>query len=236
MINKALITKAGEDDFNIQTDWKFNRKQWDKRLQKYGAVGLKKIVEQEGYAVMKDLRSRADLPAEVGFDVENPNVDDFLDEYSFKFAQSVNDTTEAAVRMAIGQGMEEGMSMDEIAGMLDTIFDDPDRAMMIARTETIRASNYAAAETYRQSGVVQEKEWLVTDDSRTCPICLEMNGQRVGLDENFNDVAEAAGADLSYGDIEAPPAHIFCRCCLVPVVAEFDGEGLAAAPPEILEE
>jgi SPP1 gp7 family putative phage head morphogenesis protein len=81
-----------------------------------------------------------------------------------------------------------------------------ERAMLIARTETIRASNQGALASYRAADVAQ-KEWTTAEDDRVSEDC-EANGDQgpIGIDEAFDS-----------GDM-TPPAHPNCRCVIVPVV------------------
>ncbi len=81
------------------------------------------------------------------------------------------------------------------------------RARMIARTETIGASNEGQRLLWKQAvgrGLLNEdmgREWITTPDERLCYICESLHGEVVGLDEPF-----------SVGVI-GPPAHVGCRCC-----------------------
>lgn len=77
------------------------------------------------------------------------------------------------------------------------------RAQTIARTETMRASNEGQRELWaqaREAGLIdaatQQKTWIATDGA--CDECAEVDGQVVGIDEDFS--------------IEGPPAHPNCRC------------------------
>ena len=158
-------------------------------------------------------------------------VQEFLDNYVFTFAENINLTTEELLRGAMKAGMEEGLGMLGIASKIEGLYGTWDkwRSLLIARTETIRASNYAANEAYRQSGVVDGKEWLVTKDDRTCWACWPMQGKIVDLDKNFfnqGDSVTFGDGDskitmkLDYEDVGAPPLHPNCRCVLVPWFAE----------------
>jgi len=69
------------------------------------------------------------------------------------------------------------------------------RAEMIAHTETSKALNFGTLESYKQSEVVEKKEWLVNDP---CPICTPMAGEVVKLDEAFSN------------GLDAPPVHPRC--------------------------
>lgn len=78
------------------------------------------------------------------------------------------------------------------------------RSMTIARTETMRASNEGQEQLWsqaREAGLLtgrERKVWIVADP---CPICAALDGERVGLDEDFS-----IGSD--------PPAHPNCRCTI----------------------
>lgn len=79
------------------------------------------------------------------------------------------------------------------------------RAERIARTELSDAYNHGQLEAMRQArddGYLADvqKTWETAIDELTCPECSALNGETVGLDENF-----------SSGD-ESPPAHPSCRC------------------------
>jgi hypothetical protein len=100
---------------------------------------------------------------------------------------------------------------------------------MIARTETLKATNYACKEAMRQSGVCTGAVWLCTDDDRLCDWCAEMDGKEIGLDENFFDLGDeltigegddAQTMTFDYENIEAPVLHVNCRCAVLAVVDE----------------
>ncbi len=87
------------------------------------------------------------------------------------------------------------------------------RAKVIARTETIRASNAGQREIWNQAadqGLLNpntvRRGWVVTPDDRLCPICEpipSMNPDGVPLNGTFN---------TPIGAVIGPPAHPNCRC------------------------
>jgi hypothetical protein len=85
-----------------------------------------------------------------------------------------------------------------------------DRALSIARTETIAASSEGQRLLWLEAvdaGLLvgdESRVWITTPDDRLCPICQEMDGQLTGLEDPF----EVPGGDLVMG----PPAHPQCRC------------------------
>lgn len=80
------------------------------------------------------------------------------------------------------------------------------RARTIAVTEVTRAYAEGNLASWRASGVIEKKRWNSNNDEKVCPICRPLNGQVVGLDEDFGD------------GIPAPPGHSRCRCWITPVV------------------
>jgi len=238
-INKTpgpFIHKASPNALADRFDfsgWEYKNGRWNKRLKKEGGLFIKKVFDREGKRVWKDLSYK--IPnAEVvmgAFDVENPRVQEFLDDYSFRFAEQINTTTVNAVRSAISQGMSEGLGMTDISNLVQEYFDGCTkyRAMLIARTETIRASNAGAALAYEQSGVVQGMQWLATEDDRTCPLCNAMNGRYVANGEKYFELGDRLTVDtdegrrtmvFDYEPVRYPPLHVNCRCTVVPVVIE----------------
>lgn len=80
------------------------------------------------------------------------------------------------------------------------------RANLIARTETIRASaigqrglwNAAVANGYLDPAATI-KVWSAANDERVCSICDDLDQQESTIDGG-------------YGEVDAPPAHPGCRC------------------------
>jgi uncharacterized protein with gpF-like domain len=91
------------------------------------------------------------------------------------------------------------------------------RADTIARTATTEGSSFASVEGYRQAGV-EEKEWLTTvsGDSRASHVA--MDGQIVGITENFES---GDGGTAPYpGGFGDPSEDCNCECAVLPVVSE----------------
>lgn len=79
------------------------------------------------------------------------------------------------------------------------------RAIMIARTETIRVSNMGALDHYEQGGVRQVR-WLASMSSRTCETCQNLNGQIFDID------------NPEFLELVNNRPHAMCRCSTIPVV------------------
>jgi SPP1 gp7 family putative phage head morphogenesis protein len=78
------------------------------------------------------------------------------------------------------------------------------RLLTIARTETLRTLNQANVQAYRDSGVVDQIEWVTAGDDRVRPSHRAANGEVVDLGKQF-----------SLG-VTQPPEGILCRCSVVP--------------------
>ncbi|MDY0144045.1 MAG: phage minor head protein, partial [Bacteroidales bacterium] len=85
----------------------------------------------------------------------------------------------------------------------------------IARTEVLSANNAGTVFGYKQSGVVEKKEWLATPDGRTRDSHSDMNGEVVLVDKDFSNGLEFPGDPSG-----APEEIINCRCTTIPVISD----------------
>lgn len=168
------------------------------------------------------------------FDKGSPAVKKYLENRAFRFSQPVTRVTNRLLGRAFSEGIAEGESIPQLRKRVEDVFGKMDkyRSERIARSETIRASNYAAESAYEESGVVQSKQWLTALDERTCEWCAPMNQRTLGLGDSYFKKGEAfTGAQggvikLDFETVGAPPLHPNCRCTLIPVVLEKpSGEG-----------
>jgi SPP1 gp7 family putative phage head morphogenesis protein len=195
------------------TDFIFN-------IEKYAAKwreeigGLDKGIYQDaGKTALEDLNSP------ISFDIENPRALRFMRNRERKI-DDITDTTYKELKRTLDDGMEAGESITSLRGRVKEYFDvcENYRAERIARTETIGSYNAGTNEGYKQSDVVAGKEWSSTLDDRTRDTHAEMDGQRVGLDEDFESPSGAhAQCPGSFGVAEE---DINCRCATLPVLKE----------------
>ncbi len=74
------------------------------------------------------------------------------------------------------------------------------RAFSVARTETNRVRRETTREIFKENDdLVEGWEWVASKSSRTCPLCLAMDGRTFPLDEPF-------------------PQHINCRCTMISIL------------------
>ena len=170
----------------------------------------------------------AEVGVDTAFDVFNPRVASFAESYAQQFASEATRASLLRVRTVIARGLENGDSpftiADEIAK--DYAF-SPERATVVARTESARAFVEGERLGWQESNVVQGKQWLLA--AGACPFC-DATAQRgtakvYNLDEPFwkmGDTITTAGGSFSvrYGDVQGAPLHPNCRCDILPVLIE----------------
>ena len=164
-------------------------------------------IKEEGQHAIEE------VDKELEYDAESVEAAKFLKQKPLLDFTSVNETTNKLIKAEIVAGIEEGEGVDKIARRINKVFDDADkkRSLLIARTETQKAVNFATVDAYKQSGVVSGKKWLTAYDERTCERCMAMNGKIVDLDKNyFNKGDSFMDTKFDYEDIGYPPLHARC--------------------------
>lgn len=153
------------------------------------------------------------------FDLFNPRVLDAVDNATMTFCRATNDTITGDLNQAIldiraelKEGLPAGESHRNLARRINQIVASPERAFVIANTESRRALAGGSVLQYKESGVIEKKEWLASADA--CPLCLDLNGTQVGLDEPFLVLARGG----PYAVIMHAPAHPSCFCDVIPVL------------------
>jgi len=173
---------------------------------------------------------------DIAFDMGNPHVQKWLDTYPLHLSESMEGVNIEKLRRQLKAGIEAGEGIPELTKRVNMTYDNWNKARseMIARTETLRASNQGALAAYRQSGVVTHLTWATFWDSRTCPFCEDLDGKTIGIEEKFFSMGdeftvEREGKELSlkvnYTDIESPPLH--ARCLLPGTRCETAGNTIA---------
>lgn len=168
------------------------------------------------------------------FDVASFFAGEWFDKYTLQFAQPINETTLEGLSTMLQQAEMEGWSIPTTQRHMEQMFEQwasggqtaedfnwyaerlpAHRTEMIARTETMRASNAGAQQQFTEWGV-KRKEWVSTLDDRVRDSHAAVDGQQRDIEEPF----EVGGESLSYpGDPAGSPENtINCRCTEVPVM------------------
>lgn len=156
------------------------------------------------------------------FDQKNTAAIKWAHDHAAELVAGVTNTTREDIRDAVEEAFTTEAGHDQLASELIDLLGDDARAGLIARTETMRASNagqQAAWDQAVKSGLLsgnELQEWITTPDELLCPVCEPMDGETSELDGSFNVDGE---------DMDGPPAHPNCRCTIgliAPRAAWFD--------------
>lgn len=148
----------------------------------------------------------------------NQRIDAWLNSYKFKFSKRLNKVSTKLLKKELLEGFHAGETMADLSKRVNKTYAGwtKFRSDLIAKTETIRASNHGALEVYRASGIVEKTMWIATPDEMLCETCRWMDGKVTGLDSDY-DFAFTINGEKHEVMTECPPAHPRCRCTLVPI-------------------
>lgn len=116
-------------------------------------------------------------------------------------------------RRTLIQGVLRGKGPRQLARALrPALAVTPQRALLIARTEMIRAYRQTTQATYQANrSVVQAWSWQCTFDNRTCAACWAMSGEVFPVTQSLD-------------------SHPGCRCTMVPQTASWQDLGFEGVP------
>ena len=139
------------------------------------------------------------------------------------------------VKQEITQGLIRGEGYAPIARRLRQTFEgDAVKSLRVVQTEAHRVQNegrWLAGDRGREQGIEMQKKWRATLDDRTRDTHATMDGQVVGMDDDFTS---PSGATAPYpGAFGVAAEDINCRCGflyviegLAPTVRRVRGEGI----------
>lgn len=171
------------------------------------AKTTKALDDDDADEVLDDFTLSDDLKAAIKSAYEELASQDYWGDIQANVKESISDILKA--------GIEEGLTGRKLAARLSTALggEAETRAKAIARTETTLA--YAAGQQASYSelasdGVEIQKTWLAIVDADTRPAHSELDGETVGVDEDFS----VGGSKAPYpGHWSLPPGQrVNCRC------------------------
>jgi len=227
-MKKAWLEKSKIDELL------YPRKQFEQKIAKETKILFEPIMEERAKEELKkierELRKPRKAKQDVGvigaFDVENSEVQKWLESYTPRFSNKLETVSTDKLRSELIEGIKEGEGVPKLTKRVNLTYANWNkiRSTTIARSETMRASNRGAIESYRQSGVVEKKIWVTYHDKRTCYSCADLDGKIIALEDNYfnlgdpDEVIERGGRTYTfkndYEDIGAPPRHALCRCTI----------------------
>jgi uncharacterized protein with gpF-like domain len=159
--------------------------------------------------------------AQVGtaFSMENPRAQKIMRERVQRFAERINETTWNDLRKSLSVGIRHGDSVSRLAETVRNRMSlrKGQDAYTIARTEVVSSMNQGVVEGFKQSGVVESKQWLTAGDEH-------VRGSHVAAGSSepipLTDKFIVGGAALDGpGDPSGPPEEVInCRCTVLPII------------------
>jgi HK97 family phage portal protein len=146
---------------------------------------------------------------ESGWDEMSQEAFDFAQQYSYQLIRGLNATTRQQVQRAVSAWVESDQPLTELQRSLNAIFNNPERARVIAQTESARVYNKGAQQRWLDVGV-KRAIWITVRDERVCPVCEPRDGSVGIIGEGWN------GRDQ--------PAHPRCRCFSRPDISSVGEE------------
>jgi SPP1 gp7 family putative phage head morphogenesis protein len=138
--------------------------------------------------------------------------------------QKHRDDTLKRIRMHITQGIMSGEGYSKIAKALrDDLGMAKAQSVRVARTETGRALSQAgldSAMVAKDNGLDMKKRWYATKDTRTRDTHRHLDGQTVGIDENFHSSGCVGPAPKLFVGVASAKENINCRCKLLYYIDE----------------
>lgn len=131
----------------------------------------------------------------------------YIKNRSGDLAGIVDDTTISMIAKTITKGYESGESHYQIAKLVRAAATEVAefRAELIAENEAALLIGELTIDVYKQNNIAYKK-FVTSRDERVCPICIgDEEAGTIKVDEVFPS------------GVLAPPAHVVCRCFLLPM-------------------
>lgn len=222
----ANINKADYKDEDVFDENNWNEKLYIairplilKSLMK-GANDEKEYIEDQANRQRRSV-TKQEPKVQFGFDIDTDTSEfqHYLDNEGLKHAKGINRKTAKELNAILLASRNEGVGASVIAerimkrGILSK-----ERALKIARTETVSAVNFGHLQSAKQSQVVTGKRWLAALDETTRETHEFAHRQERKLEEEF-----IVGGDsmLAPAQGSLPEENINCRCTMTDVL-DFD--------------
>jgi SPP1 gp7 family putative phage head morphogenesis protein len=139
----------------------------------------------------------------------NEKALEFLQGHTFDNVKGMTEEISNDLKAELERGIINGESIGKLKARVSSVFNmGENRAEMIARTETNRADNNGKLLAIKGSDMANDynKKWITHEDDRTSAVCQGLDGQIVGINEEFSH-GKWSG--------QAPPSHVNCRSTIV---------------------
>jgi SPP1 gp7 family putative phage head morphogenesis protein len=134
----------------------------------------------------------------------------YLDDHLLeKVVTPISETTKKRFLDELKRGINSGQGFDKTVAKLCDTGMNRRRAIMIVRTESVRALNFSQLKAAADERYQVLKTWIAVEDARTRHSHREVDGQTILWEDEFTNGC------FYPGDPNAPPSEtISCRCTL----------------------
>jgi len=186
----------------------FNYDEW---VNKFKDAGKPEITA----ALQDAMRNLAEEVGETNINITNQRIRKYIGSRVDMYAGSVNDTSKTAIDRILTDGVEAGLSIDDMAIQISTYFDAAQvgRAQTVAQTEVVTSMNFGRTEAMGQLGYDSHR-WMTQRDAEVRESHASADGQVVKIGEEFTQLGADYNGDRTY------PSDFCERCFTIPVKGE----------------
>ncbi len=173
-MKRLFESQVSEAKENVGKDSLLNLKQANEDFKK----ALLPAVEQSFKTGWKFADSTTRRPIKGIEPVLNPLALEWIKNHALELAKGLNETTIDELKVILADGYEMGESIPQLVNRIEEYYMNASRARaeMVARTETIAASNEGAVQLYESEGI-EKVEFYPALDERTCDECMSLYKQ-----------------------------------------------------------
>lgn len=213
---KSITKQTFEETFYFM----FDEEKWAEETAEQMGKPIRSQLVIGGQYGMNQLR------AGLRFDVMDPNIRQFLQQYVAHFSLTTTRQTGVDFSRTMLEGIEAGETIFELRKRVEDFFGRMKlhKSETIARAEASRSAHEGMVAGWKQSQVVKGKVWRT--QSGACQFCQTMDGKYVELDKNYFEQgsvvqgAEGGNLTLNYEPVIAPPLHPNCECTVTAVLID----------------
>lgn len=182
----------------------FDFKEWQQKFEEAGKLHLAEAVKLAGEQFALSIGET--------FNIFSQDAQRYIGTRATEYATIINKTTKMKIDSLLKQGVEEGLSINDMSDKLKTYFKAAEgyRAVRIATTEVNSGVNFGRLESMKQSKRVKKHMWVTMRDSDVRD-GHQIDGTSVKLGDNFPGLGADYGGDPRY------PSDINERCTTMPV-------------------
>ena len=198
----------------------------DARLNDYASDFVKEVMKQSGQQELDRLVPDMELK----FDFLDPNLANALDDYTSQLNMTLREGTQRELDRKIATGVRNGLGTDEIRMSIQGLLEaEPDtgiipiraRAEMIARTELAMIHEEGKLQAWKESGVVQFKQWQLSAGAcESCKALAVLRPNPIPVDEPFAKSGQIVGKIKVWRNMMTAPLHPNCRCGTIEVIGD----------------